>query len=215
MKGRPLALAAASLLAVTGLTACHTNVGAAAFVNGHRISESDIGKYLAPAGVSDQAKAQAAQQGGTINPRSIVTNVLVTEAVFRAVLQSSNSVPTPAQLDASKDAALQTFFGTTQSGGQLDATVASDLTSAGVKPSLLPHFFTSYELEYVLVKTHSLTNVADLSKVVSDAHVKVSVNPAYGQWDAANVSVGSAATPGYLTRQSTYQPPTPTSTPGG
>jgi hypothetical protein len=204
----PVLLAAA--LALSLLAACRTHVGAAAFVANTRISESDVHGYIDPNGPSADALANAQQNGGTLSPRTTVTSVLVTDLVFRAVLAKRDALPSNANLRQLHDAALA-FFGAQAGGDQIDASLAANLKNDGLRSSLLPKLLENYELEYVLIQQVKAQSIGDLSKAVAAANVPVSVNPAYGTWDAANVRVGGASLPPFLKTNVTFTPPAPAS----
>lgn len=206
----PAVLAAA--LALTLLAACRTHVGAAAFVAHTRISESDVRQYVDPHGPSAQALAQAQQSGGTLNARTEATSILVTDLVFREVLSQRNLLPNAAALRQLHDPALA-FFGAQSGGAQIDATLSTSLQANGLKPTLLPKLLDNYELEYVLIQKINAQTLAELSKAVAAANVPISVSPAYGTWDPANVRVGSAPLPAFLNTKLTYTPGAPSSSP--
>jgi hypothetical protein len=54
---RQLAAVVAVIVAASTLTACTSKVGVAATVDGHRITESELGRYVTPAGPSPSVVA--------------------------------------------------------------------------------------------------------------------------------------------------------------
>jgi hypothetical protein len=197
----------AATLALTLLAACRTHVGAAAFVNGTRIGESDVHDLILASGPNAAGVANAQRNGGSVlNARTTVTSILVTDLVFRAVLARRGELPSNATLRQLHDTALA-FFGAQTGGTQIDESLGANLVENGLKVSLLAKLLDNYELEYVLIQRVKAQSLADVSKAVADAKVKISINPAYGAWDAANVRVGSAPLPPFLKTTVTYTPP--------
>jgi hypothetical protein len=204
---RQLIAAAVVVLAVTGLTACRSNVGAAAVINGHRISESDVHKYVTVEGPSAAVKANAQQNGQVLVPKSIALNTIVQARVFELVLRGTKGgVPSAADLRAAHDLAAQTLSnGQVTSGAALDAGVAAQLNSDGLNQKLLPIVLRSIDLEYALITRINAKTAADIAKAVQAAHIKVSVNPAYGTWSPSNASVlppSGSKLPDFLTLHS-------------
>jgi hypothetical protein len=212
----PIALAAAaSVLATATLTACQTHVGTAALVNGHKISESDVRKYVDPAGPSPAVLSQANNDPQV--SRAVITNVLVGGQVYRIVLAKHGGATGASALRQLHDQALQELLGANANGTDLDAQLAAQLRPLGIKLSLLPKVVELYELEFSLIERIGATKAADLVKAVSDEHLHVSVNPAYGRWNATSMSVAIGELPQYLKTQSAYQVPgpAPTASPTG
>ena len=77
-----------------------------------------------------------------------------------------------------------------------------------LKPSALPHVYAFYELQYLLINQVQAQSGDDLTKAIVAAGVHVTINPAYGSWDAANGRVNGATTPSFLTRLPDYVVPT-------
>jgi hypothetical protein len=192
---RALTAVAASVLAVTGLSACRSNIGTAAVVAGHRISETDVRKYLAPAGPPAAAVAQAAQSGVTITPKSLALTILVQARVFEMTLAAtSGGVPSAAALRAAHTAAAQALTGQSMTGTQFDTLVGSTLADEGLQPSILTTYLHALDLEYALIVRTSATQVSDLGNAVTKQHIVVSINPAYGTWDITKVTVSATQT---------------------
>ena len=207
MSARKLtAAAAAAVLAVAGLAGCRSNVGAAAVVDGHRISESDVHSYLDPAGPSAATVAQAAQNGQTIVPKSVVLNTLVQERVFGdALTRTQGGLPSPSTLAANHDQAASALTGQSITGAQLDAQIARNLAAEGVRAGLQTVVQRVIDLEYALVVRLNPKSQADFAAAIAQHHISVSVNGAYGAWSPADLGVlnGSSKTaPDFLTLQS-------------
>lgn len=207
MRLRQLSAAALAVLAVAGLSACRSNVGAAAVINGQRISESDVHKYLTRQGVDPALAAQAEQGGQVLVPKSIALNTIVQARVYELVLaRTPGGVPSDADLRASRDLAASTLSGgQITSGTALATAISAQLSKEGLTSSLLPIVLRSIDLEYALITRVKAAAAADLAKAVAAQHVKVSINPAYGKWSAADVSVlppSGTDLPNFLTLQS-------------
>jgi hypothetical protein len=203
---RQLTAAVVAVLAVAGLSACRSNVGAAAVVDGHRISESDVHKYLTAAGVDPSLAAQAKASNQNFVPKTIALNTIVQAQVYELVLRhTKGGVPADAELRAARDVAAQTLTGgSITSGAALESAVASQLTKEGLTHNLLPLVVRSIDLEYALITRIQATSAADIAKAVTAQHIKVSVNPAYGKWSAPDVSVlppSNSTLPDFLSRQ--------------
>lgn len=216
MRVRQLGAAALAVLAVAGLASCRSNVGAAAVVDGHRISESDVHKYVTTKGVDAALKAQADQAGQVLVPKSIALNAIVQSQVYQAVLtRTQGGLPSDADLRAARDVAAQTLSGgQITSGADLEKAVAAQLTKEGLNERLLPIVLRSIDLEYALITRVKATSSADIAKAVAAQHIKVSVNPSFGRWSAPDVSVlppSGSELPNFLTLQS---PPAAPSTAG-
>jgi len=207
---RTLSAAAVVALAVTGLSACRTNVGAAAVVGGHRITESEVQTYLTPEGPTAAAVAQAAQNNQPLYPKSIALNTVVQSRVYAATLTGMpGGLPSDAELHAAHDQAAQTLTGGSITGAQFDAEVAASLGGEGLRQKLLPLVIRNVDLEYALIVRTKATSAADVAKAIAAQHISVSVNPAYGSWNAATYGVAAPGSkvPDFLTLKSTAVTP--------
>lgn len=207
MRVRQLGAAGLAVLAVAGLSSCRSNVGAAAVVNGHRISESDVHTYVTAQGVDPALKAQADQAGQSLVPKSIALNALVQSQVYALVLtRTQGGLPSDADLRAARDLAAQTLSGGQITNGvDLSKAVAAQLTKESLNARLLPVVLRSIDLEFALINRVKAASSADIAKAVTAQHIKVSVNPAFGRWSAADVSVlppSGSELPNFLTLQS-------------
>src|SRR5436309_2797409 len=92
---RAVAAAAALVVGVSGLTACRTNVGNAATIAGHRVSETDVGNYVT--GKAQPIKSSDGSQ--SIAPKPFVVDILILHRLYRTLLASSPSgAPSAGQL---------------------------------------------------------------------------------------------------------------------
>jgi hypothetical protein len=189
-------------VAVAGLSGCRTNVGTAATVNGSKISESDVGKYITAEGVDPSLAAQA--NGQVKSPRSQVLEFLIQQRVFERTLDTIGGVPSDTALSASHDEAASVLSQTQLSGAAFDTEIGRELVRAGVKSDFLRVFLRVQELEYAIIKRRSLTQLSELLTLIRKAGVTVSVSPRYGKWDANTLSLdGKPAVPSYLSVQPT------------
>jgi hypothetical protein len=189
---RRLGAAAAVVLAVGSLAACRTNVGTAATVDGHRITESDVNDYITPdAGVSLQQSG-----GGTFTeaPRSFVVRELIEDRLFRKLLANT---PGGAPSDAKLDSQVHTDL-----AGKTQRQVARSIGLRGFTDDFLIIFFRVEELGHALGTAQQ--NGANLTALAKSLNFPVSVSARYGSWNQAKLNFnGTPAVPGYLSLQST------------
>jgi hypothetical protein len=199
VRRRFLITALAASLAVVGLAGCRTNVGVAARVDGHRITESDVNQYLAAGGVDKKLADQASAQGQQITaPRAQVLQVFIQERVFRKVLAAHGVRPSAGDLARVHDKAAAAALSTNLSGTKLDAALEKALTSRGLKRSFRSALLRVLELEYLFIKAAGNKAQSELTK----AHVSVSVSPRYGAWDPKTLTLGNdAVLPSFVTAQ--------------
>jgi hypothetical protein len=188
---RNLTVVAVAALAVAGLSGCNSKAGAAAVVDGHRITNSDVSKYLKP-----EAKPYAATDGSnvTINPKTYVLQTLIDDRLLdRAALAHGGPI-SEADMNAAKTAFLQ-------------GSAVSDVQKFYAKYGYTNSFAT------VLVHEQSLLQVlAQRVKATSSGNeiigaldalkAKVSVSSRYGAWDKKTYAVSSGAkdgVPGFIT----------------
>jgi hypothetical protein len=208
---RLLTAVTVAALVVTGLTACNTKVGAAAFVGGKRISETEVSRYVVPGGVSASASAAAAAQNQTVDaPKSDIVGLLVQQSLWRALLSKNGGVPSAADLAKLHDAAATNLLGTQTTGSALDTSIDGTEKAYGFSPRYRPLLLTTVELEWSLIQRVKATKIADLVALTTKDHVKVTVSAVYGKWDPTALSVTSpdGAVPSFITLPSAS--PTPT-----
>ena len=191
MRVRTLGVAAAALLALAGLAGCKTNIGQAAVIDGHRVSESDVSHYLTP----DAQPVSEQQQDGTsvqISARSFVVSQLINERLAFAILQAVPAVSnvTPAQIDAQLQSDL---------AGKTPREVAETLGLHGYTDAFYHVVLRVQEISGVLRQQSSVA----VQKALSTVHFPVSVSPRYGSWDGKQLRFTSGVTlPSYLDVQS-------------
>ena len=190
MKLRTLGALVAAVLAAAGLAGCRTNVGTAAMVNGHRITESDVNDYITP-----DAKVSLQSSNGTFQeaPRSFVVRELIDDRLFRKLLAK---LPGGAPSDAKLDAKLQTDL-----AGKTQRQVARTIGLRGFTDDFLVVFFRVEELGSALSTAQQ--NGVDINAVLKSLDFPVSVSARYGTWDPAKANFnGTPAVPPYLAIQS-------------
>lgn len=199
MRLRRLSAAAAAVVATAALAGCHTNVGVAATVGNHRITESEVNDYLTPKGVDPSVAANARSQGQTVSPRTQVLQYLIQEQVFEQTLASFGSVPSAGRLAATHDDAASTLLQTQLAGAALDKAVRTGLPTSGISASFTSTFLRVQELEYAIITAKRLQQLPQLIALIRKAHVHVSVSARYGTWDPAHLALNATVpVPTYL-----------------
>jgi hypothetical protein len=195
-------------LAVGGLTGCDSKVGQAAIVGGHRISESDLGAYVTPAGPSPSVIAAASAAKQHVYPKTEVVQLLVQQQIFQRVLAKHGGVPSAGELAQLHDQAASTFLGTQLTGAQLDSFLAKQQGSYGYSSKYAHLLLRTVELEAALAVKLKARSLADLTKAVDKQHLTVQVNPRYGKWTPSTLSLGSPAAnvPNFLKLQGVSAP---------
>jgi hypothetical protein len=163
---RKLAVAAASAaLVVAGLSACDSNAGTAAVVDGHRITSSDVSKYVQP-------NAQPFDtQSGKVVPRGLVLNTLIAQRLYEKALRENGGPPSAAQLTKARTTVLQ---------GGAESDLTKQIVASGFKANFEPVYVRTQALEQVLEeRAQKGADTKQIAKSLS-AHVKVS--PEYGTW---------------------------------
>lgn len=189
MRVRTLGAAVAAVIAVAGLAGCRTNVGTAATVDGHRITESDVNNYITPdASVSLQTNSGAFSEA----PRSFVMRELIDDRLFRKLLSKTpGGEPTNAELDAElvRDLA-----------GKTSKQFAESIGLRGFTADFDQLFFRVQELSKAL--SNAQQSGVDVNAIVKGLHFPVSISARYGHWDPKKYSlVGTPAVPSYLSVQ--------------
>lgn len=182
----------AALLVMTGLAGCRTNVGTAAVVDGHRITESDVGGYITATSrtVTENSGNGTSQQ---VSPRSFVLAQLINEQLGFALLKQIPATKnlTPAQLDAKLSHDL---------GNRSERSVAEGIGLKGYSPSF-DHIVLRVQEISAAIGTAQQQGV-NLQDIFNKLHFPVTINPRYGTWDAKRFSmVTSTVIPSYLTVQ--------------
>jgi hypothetical protein len=191
---RQLAIVAvATAVGALGLTACTSKVGAAAIVNGDRISDNTVSRYVKAGGADPTAVQQAAAQGNELAPRAIVINTLVQNAVFtRALSATAGGLPSDATLASYHDDAVTNLAQGTP--GTFDSQIDAQLPTDGLEPSFRPVFVRSLELEWALVLRSKATQPSQLAAYVNKNKISVQVSAKYGAWDPTSLTIGAPST---------------------
>ena len=200
MRLRPLLAAGLALTCLSGLAACRTNVGAAAVVDGHRISESDVTKYLTPnAQTIPLVDSNGTPTGQTVAARTWVLRSLVRQRLLTDILSRAKS-------GAPNEAAI-----TTAVNGLADAATLQRFAKEYVTRGYRPAFSALVLREDALEQIASTQLQADpsLEPIVTQLSAKVSVNPRFGTWDAksSDITGTTLAVPSYLTLKPDYVQP--------
>jgi hypothetical protein len=199
---RTLTAVLVAVVAAAGLAGCRTNVGTAATIDGSRITDSDVSRYVTPTGPDAAVAANAGKSGQVVSPRSQVLQFLIQQQVFTHTLKSFGTVPTDAQLAASHDEAASVLLQTELKGAALDQAIRKGLPKSGIKPDFVKAYLRTQELEFAIIKSRQLTQLPELLALIKKAHVHVSVSPRYGKWSPSTLGLdGKAAVPSYLSVQ--------------
>lgn len=188
MRVRYLGAAVAAVLALTGLAGCKTNVGQAAVIDGHKISESDISKYITPKAKPVIEQDQSSGRSVQFSPRSWVLNTLINEQLGFKLLAAIPAVSsiTSTQLDAQ----LQNDL-----AGQSPTTVAEKTGLHGFTDDFYRIYLRVKELVLVVQQQPQ----SAVQRAFSKLKFSVSVSPRYGSWDGANLFLTPGAKlPSYL-----------------
>lgn len=203
VRTRSVAVVAAAVLAATGLAGCRTNVGVAATVEGHRITESDVNRYIT---AKSQPLTSTSQSGAreSIAARPFVLNILIKARLYTALLKKTpKGVPSSGQLAAATTAALK---------GRSYRTVAEGLGVKGYTPA-----FDKLIVGFGVLGGRLDADVqsgVDVQTLAAKLKFPVSVNPRYGRWDPKgfNLAADSAAgLPSFVTLQPAAAAPAPAS----
>ena len=173
-KLRSLAVLPVLMLSCLGLVACDSKAGTAAMVDGHRITEKELSRY-----VSASAKPIPTGDGSGSTPaRSFVLQYLIRNELLPKLLAATGTPVTEAQLQAGKAEAL---------GGGTEAELTRQITQAGLSARFEPVLLRNRELlNVVRAKLTTEKQVTDALAKVKD---KVSLNPRYGSWDDKSLTV--------------------------
>lgn len=169
----------AAVLALVSLTACRTNVGYAATIDGTRYSESDISDYLTPAA----QPVSGANGSGQVPTRAFVVETLIYNKLFERVLgKLPGGAPSESTLKQVRDQALA------------GSSVADVLRQAGIR-GYTGDFTTLWLRTQIYSQVLQLAQQrgVDLRSVVTDLKFPVSVNPRYGTWDSKNLAFDGSA----------------------
>jgi hypothetical protein len=168
------------IVALVGLSlaGCDTKAGTAAVINGQKISEATVSKFVS-AGGNDPATA-----------RSFVLNYLVREQIFSAALRGRGVDPSDADLTALHDSAISNVLvGQQVSGAAADAVVDTGIARVGAEPGFREPLVRGAELELLLANKIGAQSEKEVLTEIAKQKVSVSVSRRFGGWDAATVTL--------------------------
>lgn len=182
MRLRTLTVPVAVVLACAGLSACRTNVGIAAKVGGHAITESQVQSYL-----TDKSEPVPSNSGGSVAPRSYVLSLLLDERVFQAFARTlpGGTKITQDDVDRCRTQAL---------GGTSVEEIGKTYVQHGYRASIAAVIATR-QTWLCLVQSAQQAGV-DVQTALKNFHYPVSVNPRYGAWDPTQLTLRSGANDG-------------------
>ena len=198
MRFRKIGACAVAALAVTGLTACQTKAGAAAVIDGQRINQSDVNKYVDP-GYTMPTPTPGAQAQAQEAPRIIVLNTLIEDRLMRAVLKSQGGVPSDEELQKLHDEAFAVQLNIQQGGSQADDTLRNALGKSGLKESFGDVFVRGLELKQAVIDKIKAQRQSDIANAVKKLDIPISVNGRYGSWSATDASLVDYTPPDFIT----------------
>lgn len=185
---RFLGAAAVAVLAAATLSACRTNVGVAADIDGHRVSESEVSSYL-----TSQAQPVALSQTATTPARVFVLDVLILRPYLRKVIGESS-------LGTVSKRKLATAH-RQQLNGASDKSVAEKI---GVHGYTVAFDKLAVDLSILFEASSRLQQSGGFAAAVAKVTFPVHLNPRYGTWTAKKLFISSdasAGTPNFLTLQ--------------
>jgi hypothetical protein len=199
VKFRRTSAVVVAALAVSGLAGCKTNVGTAAVVDGHRITESDVNDFVLPTSQPVQQQASSGAASFTIAPRSFVLNELIYDQLGLKLLRL---IPEYAHFTSA----------------QLDARLAADLAGETPKKAAEGLGLKGYPSRFyrIVLRVQELQKLiqsavqagADLTTAIRGLRFPVSVNPRYGSWDKKHLVFKTAPpVPSYLDVRPAQQQP--------
>lgn len=189
MRLRKLTVAALAAFAVAGLAACNTKAGSAAVIDGHRISETQVGDYLTRSGPSPEIVQRAKDQGQVLLPKTIALSYAVQEQVLTRALDKTGDVPSAGELNALHDQAAAELIGTSLTGASLDRAAAQEAAQLGLNGDFATLRIRTLELAKALIDRLKPQNISELAAKVNQLGIAVSVNPRYGKWNPDTLSL--------------------------
>ena len=160
-------------VAVAGLTGCESKTGAAAVIDGARISDTRVNDYLTP-----DAQPIPGSQGQSTPARLFVLRVLVRNVVVPRLFDVTGGRPSAQELSRAKDQLLQ---------GITEQQLTNQLSQVGLATSFSrPYLEGQVMLSFLQGR---IASQAQLDAAVQKADLKVSISPRYGAWNPAALSV--------------------------
>jgi hypothetical protein len=219
VKARALTAVVAALLSLGVVTACDSNAGVAATVGDHRITDSDVAKYVRPSGADPSIVANAASAGTTLQPKVYVLDLLIKQELFEQALRSDGGVPSAGELAALHDAAVTAFLGVSQDQvDQIDSYLDANQGPNGYSSRYRDLLLRTVELELTLAQRVDAQTQQDLTKSVDKLNIPISVSGRYGSWDAANLQMSvdpSAGVPSFVNLNGGASPSAPATAAAG
>jgi hypothetical protein len=172
-RARSLAVLPVLALSCLSLVACDSKAGTAAVVDGHRITEKELSRY-----VPGNAQPIPAGQGASTPAKNFVLQFLVRNEVFPMLLAAAGSPVTEAQLEATKAAALE---------GTTERELTQQIVASGLSDRFEPVVLRNRQLLAVL--RSKLTTDKQINDALAKVKDKVSISPRYGSWDPTSLSV--------------------------
>lgn len=197
MRLRMLGAAFAAVLAAGSLTACRSNVGLAASVDGHRFSESDVSSYLTPQAQSVRESGANASSTVQVPARSFVVETLIVDRLLKQVTDALPHPPTAGDLASIRDRGL---------AGSSPTTFAERAGLHGFTASFDSLWIDTKVLQSALSDAQQADSSIDVAAIAGKLHFPVQVNPRYGSWDAKTFSFSAdsnATRPAFLKIKST------------
>lgn len=185
---RLLGVVAVAALASFGLVACGGKAGAAAVVNGSRISESSVDSYITKEPPSDVANGASR--------RSFVVRYLILDKILTNALSGHGGVPSQSELDTKHDEALSNLFQSQVSGAQADNALRTQAGKLGLTPKFDALITRTAELQTELVDRVN-SQAVSREQAVAALSVPVTVSPRYGTWDKQNLALGQPQPPAF------------------
>ncbi|HEU5270380.1 MAG TPA: hypothetical protein VFU36_10705 [Jatrophihabitans sp.] len=176
MRVRWLAAAALCALGALTLAGCDSKIGTAAEVNGSKISESDVSRYLDPA-ASDASQA-----------RSTALQYQIEQKLLTVALRNKNALPSDAELAKRHDQALSGLFNGQLSGSKATQALGTVLAQNGLKASFGEVLIRTVELEQSFTDAIHASGAQQAVAELTNQHIPVSVNPRYGSWNTGTFS---------------------------
>lgn len=171
---RLLAVLPVLVLGCLGLVGCDSKAGTAAVVDGHRITEQELSRYVPP-----NAQPIPGQNGASTPAKNFVLQFLVRNEVFPLLLAASGSPVTEAQLAAGRAQALQ---------GTTEQELTQQIVASGLSERFQPVVLRNRQLIAVL-QTRLTTDKQINDALAKIKDKKVSINPRYGSWDLGSLSL--------------------------
>jgi hypothetical protein len=187
---RWLAAAALCALGALTLTGCDSKIGTAAVVDGSKISESDVSRYL------DPAAADASQA------RDLSLQYQLRGKLFSVALRNKRALPSDADLAKLHDQAVSNLLGQQLSGDRGDQALRSSMKQNGLKESFAGELVRSFELELAYAKAINANQESQVAADLVKQKIPVTVNPRYGSWNTATFGfsgMGSKQLPSVVT----------------